>query len=128
MTKCSLPKSSNCNVEIACLLDEPLYDYVEIEHQAIRDRFNELFTFTAIHSDEKLNWGEETYTEEEEETEQPTEGPSKVKVEEKMNPNITFRQVSGFHFDKVEYFIKFNFLGLTNEHLDPEYYSIMDLN
>ena len=70
MTKCSLPKSSNCNVEIACLLDEPLYDYVEIEHQAIRDRFNELFTFTAIHSYKKLNWGGETSTEEEEEAKQ----------------------------------------------------------
>ena len=43
------------------------HDYVEIEHQVIRDGFNELFTFTAIRSDEKLNWGEET--------EQPTEEP-----------------------------------------------------
>ena len=43
------------------------HDYVEIEHQVIRDGFNELFTFTAILSDEKLNWGEET--------EQPTEEP-----------------------------------------------------
>jgi hypothetical protein len=31
------------------------HDYVEIEHQVIRDGFNELFTFTAIRSDEKLN-------------------------------------------------------------------------
>ena len=45
------------------------YDYVEIEHQAIRDGLNELFTFTAIRSDEKFNWDEETSTEEEEETE-----------------------------------------------------------
>jgi hypothetical protein len=47
-----------------------------------------------------------------------------------MNPNITFRQVSGFHFDKVEYFIIFNFFGLTNAHLDLdlEYYFIMDLH
>ena len=26
MTKCSLPKSSNCSVDIACTLNEPLYD------------------------------------------------------------------------------------------------------
>ena len=44
-------------------------DYVELEHQTIRDGLNELFTFTAIRSDEKFNWGEETSTEEEEETE-----------------------------------------------------------
>ena len=62
------PKSSNCNGEITYVLDDPLYNYVEIEHQVIRDGLNELFTFTAIHSDEKLNWGEET--------EKPTEGLS----------------------------------------------------
>ena len=62
-----LTKSSNCNIEIICVLDEALYDYVEIEQQVIRDGLNELFTFTSIHSDEKLNWGEET--------EQPTEEP-----------------------------------------------------
>ena len=100
------------------------HDYVEIEHQVIRDGFNELFTFTEICSDKILHGD----IEEEEETEQPTEGPSKVKVEEKMNPNITFRQVSGFHFNKVEYFITFNSFGLTNDHLDVEYYSIMDLH
>ena len=49
MTKCTLPKSSNYNVEITCVLDEPLYDYVEIDHQVIRDGLNELFTFTSIH-------------------------------------------------------------------------------
>ena len=48
------------------------HDYVEIERQVIRDGLNELFTFTAILSDKKLNWGEETSTEEEEETEKPT--------------------------------------------------------
>ena len=48
------------------------HDYVDIEHQVIRDGFNELFTFTAIHSDEKFNWGEETSIEEEKETEKPT--------------------------------------------------------
>ena len=63
------------------LLVEPLYDYVEIEHQVIRDGFNELFT--EISSDKILHWGEETSTEEEEETEQPTEGPSMQDVEEK---------------------------------------------
>ena len=68
MTICTLHKSFNCNVEITCVLDEPLYDQVEIKHQVIRDVLNELITFTAITSDEKLNWGEET--------EQPTEGPS----------------------------------------------------
>ena len=45
------------------------HDYVEIEHQVIRDGFNELFTFTKICSDKILHWGEETSTEEEEETE-----------------------------------------------------------
>ena len=45
-----------------------------------------------------------------------------------MYANITFRQVSGFHFDKVEYFIIFNFFGLTSVHLDVEYYSILDLH
>ena len=55
MTKCTLPKSSNCNIEITYVLDEPLYEYVEIEHQVIRDGLNELFTFTSIRSDEKLN-------------------------------------------------------------------------
>ena len=72
MTKCTFPKSSNYNVEITCVLDEPLYDYVEIEYQVIRDGLNELFTFTEIRSDEKFNWGEETSTEEEEEAEKPT--------------------------------------------------------
>ena len=48
------------------------HDYVEIEHQVIRDGLNELFTFISIYSDEKLNWGEETSIEEEEETEKPT--------------------------------------------------------
>ena len=48
MIKSTLPKSSNYNVEITCVLDEPLYDYVEIEHQVIRDGLNELFTFTSI--------------------------------------------------------------------------------
>ena len=45
------------------------HDYVEIEHQVIRDGFNELFTFTEICSDKILHGGEETSTEEEEETE-----------------------------------------------------------
>ena len=63
MTKCTFPNSSNCNVEFTCVLDEPLYDYVEIEHRIIRDGLNEVFSFTAIHSDENLNWGEETSTE-----------------------------------------------------------------
>ena len=49
MTKCTLPKSSNCNIEITYVLDEPLSEYVEIEHQVIRDGLNELFTFTSIH-------------------------------------------------------------------------------
>ena len=53
MVKCTLPKSSNCNAEITCVLDEPLYDYVEIEHQVIRDGLNEFITFTAIRPDEK---------------------------------------------------------------------------
>ena len=44
------------------------HDYVEIEHQVIRDGFNELFIFTEIWSDEILHGGEETSTEEEEET------------------------------------------------------------
>ena len=44
------------------------HDYVEIEHQVIRDGFNELFIFTEICSDKILHWGEETSTEEEEET------------------------------------------------------------
>ena len=48
------------------------HDYIEIEHQVIRDGFNELFTFTKICSDKILHWGEETSTEEEEETEKPT--------------------------------------------------------
>ena len=39
-----------------------------------------------------------------------------------------FRQLTGFHYDKVEYFIIFNFFGLTSVHLDVEYYSIMDLH
>ena len=51
-------------------------------------------------------------------------------VDEKMYTNITFRRVNAFHFDKVEYFIIFNFFGLTSVHLDLdlEYYSIMDLH
>ena len=69
MTKCTNPKSSNCHAEITCVLDQPLYDYVEIDHQVIRDVLNELFIFTAIRSEEKFNWGEEAFTEEEKETE-----------------------------------------------------------
>ena len=45
------PKSSNCNGEITYVLDDPLYNYVEIEHQVIRDGLNELFTFTPIRSE-----------------------------------------------------------------------------
>ena len=48
------------------------HDYVEIERQVIRDGLNELFTFISIRSDEKLNWVEETSTEEEEEIEKTT--------------------------------------------------------
>ena len=42
MTKCILPKALVAQVEVTYVLDEPLYDYVEIEHQVIRDWFNEL--------------------------------------------------------------------------------------
>ena len=69
MTKCTLPKASYSNVEITCILGNPLQDYVDIKHQVICDGINELFTFTALSSDKKLR-GEETSTEEEE-TEQP---------------------------------------------------------
>ena len=71
MTKCTLPKASYSNVEITCILEDPLQDYVDMKHQVIRDGINELFTFTEISSDKKLHWGEETSTEEEEETKQP---------------------------------------------------------
>lgn len=65
------------------------HDYVEIEHQVIRDGFNELFTFTEICSDKILHWGEETSTEEEEETEQPIEEP--ISEEEAiMNVSLSF--------------------------------------
>ena len=77
MTKCTLPKASYSNVEITCILGNPLQDYVDIKHQLICDGINELFTFTAISSDKKLR-GEETSTEEEEETEQPTLCPIKM--------------------------------------------------
>ena len=56
MTKCTLPISSNCNDEIAYVLDEPLYDYAEIEHQVIRDGLDELFTFTGIELEGEFNW------------------------------------------------------------------------
>jgi hypothetical protein len=56
MTKCTLPKVSTGNAEIICVLDEPLNDFVEIEHQVIRDGFNELFTITSVKSNEKLSW------------------------------------------------------------------------
>ena len=51
-------------------------------------------------------------------------------VDEIMYANIIFRHVNAFHFDKVEYFIIFNFFGLTSAHLDLdlEYYFIMDLH
>ena len=65
------------------------HDYVEIEHQVIRDGFNELFTFTEICSDKILHWGEETSTEEEGETEQPIEEP--ISEEEAiMNVSLSF--------------------------------------
>ena len=65
------------------------HDDVEIEHQVIRDGFNELFTFTEICSDKILHWGEETSTEEEEETEQPIEEP--ISEEEAiMNVSLSF--------------------------------------
>ena len=65
------------------------HDYVEIEHQVIRDGFNELFTFTKICSDKILHWGKETSTEEEEETEQPIEEP--ISEEEAiMNVSLSF--------------------------------------
>ena len=65
------------------------HDYVEIVHQVIRDGFNELFTFTEICSDKILHWGEETSTEEEEETEQPIEEP--ISEEEAiMNVSLSF--------------------------------------
>ena len=121
MTKCTLPKVDQ--VEVTCVLDEPWLCRNWTSSNKRWMNFSLLQKFV-----QRLHWGEETSTEEEEETEQPTEGPSKVKVEEKMNPNITFRQVSGFHFNKVEYFITFNSFGLTNDHLDVEYYSIMDLH
>ena len=112
-TKCTLPKVSTGDAEITCVLDEPLNDFVEIEHQVIRDGFNELFTITAIRSEKELLWGE---------------SPSMEDVDGKMHANITFRQVSGFNFDKVAYFITFNFFGLTSVHLDADYYFIMDLH
>ena len=65
------------------------HDDVEIEHQVIRDGFNELFTFTEICSDKILHWGEETSTEEEGETEQPIEEP--ISEEEAiMNVSLSF--------------------------------------
>ena len=60
MTKCILPKASYSNVEITCILGDPLQDYVDIKHQVIRDGIIKLFTFTAISSHEKLHWDEET--------------------------------------------------------------------
>ena len=125
MTKCTLPKVLSVDVEITCVLDEPLHDYIEIEHQVIRDGFNEILTFTAIRSEEKLHWGLEPI-----ETSLPSDepNPSMEDVEEKMHANITFRQVSGFQFNKEEYFITFNFFGLTSVHLDINYYFIMDLH
>ena len=42
MTKCILPKSLVDQVGDTCVLNKPLHDYVEIEHQVIRDEFNEL--------------------------------------------------------------------------------------
>ena len=65
------------------------HDDVEIEHQVIRDGFNELFTFTEICSDKILFWGEETSTEEEEETEKPIE--ETISEEEAiMNASLSF--------------------------------------
>ena len=67
------------------------HDYVEIEHQVIRDGFNELFTFIAIRSDEILYWGEETSTKEKEETEQPIEETiSEEEAEAVMNVSLSF--------------------------------------
>ena len=65
------PQASYSNVEITCILGDPLQGYVDIKHQVIRDGIIKLFTFTEISSDEKLHWDEETSTEEKEETEQP---------------------------------------------------------
>ena len=44
MIKCSLPKVSYSNVEITCILGDPLQDYVDIKHQILRDGINQLFT------------------------------------------------------------------------------------
>ena len=67
------------------------HDYVEIEDQVIRDGFNELFIFTEICSDKILHGGEETSTEEEEETEQPIEEPiSEEEAEAIMNVSLSF--------------------------------------
>ena len=63
------------------------HDYVEIEHQVIRDGPNELFTFTEICSDKILHGD----TEEEEETEQPIEEPiSEEEAEAIMNVSLSF--------------------------------------
>ena len=91
MTKGTLPKVLADKVEVTCVLDESLHNYVEIEHQVIRDGFNELFTFTEIYSDEILHWGEETSIEEEEETEQPIEEPiSEEEAEAIMIVSLSF--------------------------------------
>ena len=62
------------------------HDHAEIEHQVIRDGFNELFTFTEICSDKILHWDTE-----EEETEQPIEEPiSEEETKAIMNVSLSF--------------------------------------
>ena len=65
MTKCTLHKVLVDQVEVTCVLDEP---WLCRNWTSSNKRWIELFIFTEICSDEILHGGEETSTEEEEET------------------------------------------------------------
>ena len=88
MTKCTLHKVLVDQVEVTCVLDEP---WLCRNWTSSNKRWIELFIFTEICSDEILHGGEETSTEEEEETEQPIEEPiSEEEAEAIMNVSLSF--------------------------------------
>ena len=101
MTKCVLPKALVGKVEITCVLEEPLNDFIEIEHQVIRDGYNELFTIFSIKSTEKLKWKiEETdLVHNENSTEDSNKTSEEVSSDEVEEPNKTSEEVSS---DEVE--------------------------
>ena len=74
-----------------------IHDYVEIEHQVIRDGFNELLIITSVKSTEKLKWKTEEIP-----FEDLSDIPTGNKVERNISIDIAFSNKINFNDDKDE--------------------------